>query len=217
MSKNINRGEIIKEISAFLEGSNNETKYVVNVETDSKTNKAKCVIHGPDGHRIEEIPYTPFIYIKDLKAQGLKLFDDNKRYMLDKMDLYGIEFIRLETGNHERLKNGYCWKVTSTKSNSAIYDFFADGGLYLREKLKDVDGNIVYDERGGRKTAKLKWKGLFFNVSLNEQFFISTGIRLFKGMHKYQEVHKMVFDIETTGLRYQHSRVFAIGIKDNKG
>jgi DNA polymerase elongation subunit (family B) len=217
MGKHIDRGQIIKEISKFLEGGNNDKKYVVNVETSYDSNIANCVIHAPTGHTIEEIEFTPFIYIKDLKANNVHLYNDNREDQLFKMRFYGIEFTRAETGNHPRLKNGFCWKVTSTKSSEAIYKFFDEGGLNLREKEKDQDGKVIYDEINGYKQARYKYKDFFFKVSTNEQFFISTGIRLFKGMSKYNEVHKLTFDIETTGLRYEHARVFAIGIKDNKG
>ena len=41
--------------------------------------------------------------------------------------------------------------------------------------------------------------------------------RLFKGFEEYDEVHRMVFDIETTGLSPDESEIFLIGIKDNRG
>jgi DNA polymerase elongation subunit (family B) len=210
----IDKTEIIHEISSFLEGRNNDVKYIVNVETDSRTNYAACVIHAPDGHRIEHIQYTPFIYIKDLKEIGYQLFNGNRLIQVDKMNLYGIDIKKMKTKNHERLKKGYCWKVTSTKSSKAIYDFFKDGGLDLREKLKDENGRLLRDDRN---RPIYKFSDLYYSVSLKEQFFISTGIRLFKGMKKYNDVHKLTFDIETTGLRYQHTRVFAIGVRDNRG
>ncbi len=62
-----------------------------------------------------------------------------------------------------------------------------------------------------------KWKHLFYSIKPVEQFFISTGCRLYKGYEDYTDVHKLMFDIETTGLRYEYSRVFLIGLKDNKG
>jgi DNA polymerase elongation subunit (family B) len=40
--------------------------------------------------------------------------------------------------------------------------------------------------------------------------------RLFKGIEEYKDLHKVTFDIETRGLRYETARIFAIGIKDNR-
>jgi DNA polymerase elongation subunit (family B) len=65
--------------------------------------------------------------------------------------------------------------------------------------------------------GEYKYKHLFFSMKTDEQFFISTGIRLFKGIEHYNELHKVVFDIETTGLKYKRDRIFQIGIRDNRG
>lgn len=58
---------------------------------------------------------------------------------------------------------------------------------------------------------------LFFTMKREEQFMVSTGIRLFKGIEKYADIHKCIYDIETTGLNPEVDRVFMIGIKDNRG
>jgi DNA polymerase elongation subunit (family B) len=61
------------------------------------------------------------------------------------------------------------------------------------------------------------YSDLFFKMKNDEQFMVDTGIRLFKGLERYEEVHKLIFDIETTGLHGKDgSRVFMIGMKDNK-
>ena len=69
------------------------------------------------------------------------------------------------------------------------------------------------------KPPKIVYKNrdLFYNPRTTEQFFISTQSRLYKGYEQYKEVHRLTFDIETTGLRYQISRMFAIGVRDNRG
>jgi len=62
-----------------------------------------------------------------------------------------------------------------------------------------------------------KHKHLFYSIKTDEQFFISTGSRLFKGIENYEDLHKVVFDIETSGLKYNRDRIFQIGIRDNRG
>ena len=60
--------KILNEIKAFLEGYNDDLKYLVNVECDPKVNFAECVVHPPNGPKeIQKITYTPFMYSKDLK------------------------------------------------------------------------------------------------------------------------------------------------------
>lgn len=65
--------------------------------------------------------------------------------------------------------------------------------------------------------TEYKFKHLFFSIKTDEQFFISTGNRLYKGIENYEDLHKVVFDIETTGLKYKRNRIFQIGIRDNRG
>ena len=61
------------------------------------------------------------------------------------------------------------------------------------------------------------YSDLFFTMKREEQFMVQSGIRLFKGYENYNELHKFVFDIETTGLSWKTSRIFMIGCRDNRG
>jgi DNA polymerase elongation subunit (family B) len=61
------------------------------------------------------------------------------------------------------------------------------------------------------------YSDLFFTMKREEQFMVQTGIRLFKGYENYTELHKFIFDIETTGLSAKTSRIFMIGCRDNRG
>ena len=74
VKKQMNKHDVLGEIKGFLEGYNSEIKYLVNVETDSRTNIAECVIHEPGKEpRIEKIRYQPFTYMKDLEKHGIDL------------------------------------------------------------------------------------------------------------------------------------------------
>jgi DNA polymerase elongation subunit (family B) len=58
---------------------------------------------------------------------------------------------------------------------------------------------------------------LFCILKPEEQYLVQKEIRLFSGFKTYDSVHKLVFDLETTGLDPKKDRIFAIGMKDNKG
>lgn len=204
---------IISEIKNFLDGENQELKYIVNVEGDYNTNIMKCIVHDPnDGKSIKDIKYTPFLFIKDFKKEGIELYSNNKEIIPSKMLQYGIKIIKLETGGQKRLEDGYCYKVTSTQSYQSILNFFKDGGVDIYEKKKDSRGKWVKDKKGDYINL---YRHLFYTVKPEEQFFIDRKTRLFKGIEDYNNLHRMVFDIETTGLRTKFNRIFAIGIKDN--
>jgi DNA polymerase elongation subunit (family B) len=50
-----------------------------------------------------------------------------------------------------------------------------------------------------------------------EQFLIQREKRLFKGFEEYNDITRLVFDLETTALEPKDGRIFMIGIKTNKG
>lgn len=208
-----NKSEVITEIQTFLEGSD-ELKYIVNIETNKYTNLADCIIHEPNKQKeLRQIKYTPFIYIKDLKKFNVKLYNGDDELTRIKMKMYGITITKLETGNQERLENGYCYMVSSTYSLNAIHTFFKEGGLDFYEKKRDKRGKL--EKKDNRDI--LVNRDLYYSVGNNEQFLISNNARIFNGIENYSDIHRVVFDIETTGLRYQICRVFAIGIRDNRG
>jgi DNA polymerase elongation subunit (family B) len=205
--------KVLSEIKGFLDGYN-DLKYLVNVETDPNTNIAECIIHEPGRDpEIRKIKYTPFMYMKNLEQNKLKLYSNFPEIFENKKIQYGITITPLKTGNHKRLKNGYCLKLTSSKSYNSIINFLKDGKIYPYEKLKDSDNNDVRDANG---EPIYLYRDLFYAPRTTEQFFISTQTRLYKGIEEYRDVHKVTFDIETTSLRYQIGRVFAIGVRDNR-
>ena len=208
--------KIISEIKGFLEGYNHELKYLVNVEVDNATNIAECIIHEPNKDtKIIKVKYESFMYMKDLSLTDHKLYyGKSDEWLKSKAILHGITITKLKTGNQKRLVDGYCYKITSKKSYNDIIQYLNDGGLNPYTKLRDSDGNLIKDENNN---PIYLYRDLFYSPRLVEQFFISTQSRLFKGLEDYNDVHRVTFDIETTGLRYQITRVFAIGIRDNRG
>lgn len=212
----MDKHKVLGEIKSFLEGYNGDLKYIVNVETDSKTNYAECVIHEPNQNpKIVNIRYEPFLYMKDLSLLNIKLYDGvSADYAESKRIKYGVTITKQKTGEQKRLLEGFCYKITSSRSYNDIINYLTDGGINPREKLIDDDGQIVLNKKGN---PVYKYGDCFYSPRTNEQFFISTRSRLFKGFEDYKKIHKLTFDIETTGLRFQIARVFAIGVRDNRG
>jgi len=211
----MDKTNILSEIKGFLEGYNNDLKYLVNIETDPNTNEADCILNEPGKNlEIRKIKYTPFIYMKDLSLKGYNLYSGNPNELERKKNEYGITITSLKIGKHKRLREGFVFKLSSSISYNAIINFLRDGGVYPYEKLKNNRNREMKDEKG---YPIYLYRDLFNSIRLTEQFFISTGIRLFKGFEEYKDVHKVTFDIETTGLRYETTRLFAIGIRDNRG
>lgn len=203
------------EIKEFLDGKNDELKYIVNVEANKYDNIAHCVIHKPNGEKfIEQHKYTPFLYVKDFKKEGIVIYNNNVDLIKLKIKQYGIEFTKLKTANQKRLEGGYTFRVSSSISFNSILDFYRDGGIYIYENDIDERGRKIVDEKGNKQ---MKYRELFYYVSQEEQFLINRKVRLFKGIDFYENLHKLTFDIETQGLRNNIHRIFAIALHDNKG
>ncbi len=211
----MNKQQVLAEIKAFLDGYNSEIKYLVNVETNPSSNIAECVIHEPgQPPRIEKIAYESFMYAKQSMIDKLVVYKNDIGYDSAMRINCGVTITKLKTGNQKRLINGYCYKLTSHKSYNHIVSYLREGGVDPFEKLYDDEGKLVRDKKGDIIYPN---RDGFFAPRTNEQFLISKKARLFKGYNEYKDVHKVTFDIETSGLRYQIHRVFAIGVRDNRG
>ena len=183
-----------EEIERFLLGEDEE-KYIVSLEYDYKSSKIYKVIQDPvKGKLLRPDTFIPFAWVGDLK--GKNFYKNDKHAQKRAMSENGIIIEKLETHGDERLENGLKYLVKTTKSYSNLVNFFKGGGL---------------DPWGRDNTDSIQI------LSPVEQYLIQKSKRLFKGFDEYDEIHRFVFDIETTGLDPKTSKIFLIGMKDNRG
>ena len=189
----------VDEIREYLEGYD-EQKYIVGIESSYYDNKVHLIIHDPEnGKRIEKHKLRPFLWMKTPDVS--KLYEGDRRKIKEKMREYKVKFIPLNTedengNNVERLFYGYSILVQCKGTYGDLLKFFKEGKMG------------VYDE---------EHRSNFLAINPTEQFLIQTGKRLFKGMEEYDDVHRLSFDLETTGLDPHVCRIFQIGVKDNRG
>lgn len=183
-----------KEIEDFLHGEDPE-EYIVALEYDYPTNKVyKVIQHPTQGKVIKSDTLIPFAWIGSLK--GLNFYKNSAALQKQAMSEHGILIEKLETRGDRRLEQGLNYLVKSTKSYSNLVNFFKNGGL-------DPWGKTTSDK--------------VMILPPVEQYLVQKGKRLFKGFNEYDEIHRFVFDIETTGLDPKSSSIFLIGMKDNRG
>jgi|SRR5579871_1149909 DNA polymerase elongation subunit (family B) len=53
-------------------------------------------------------------------------------------------------------------------------------------------------------------------LSPEEQYLVSTGQTYFRGL-AFDDLHRLQFDLETTGLDPAHDRIFLVSVRDNRG
>jgi len=183
-----------EEIEAFLHGNDPE-EFIVAIEYDYRENCIYKIKEIPGkGKEIRKDTFTPFAWVGDLR--GIKFYNDSKGTQKEAMTKHGIVIEKLETHGNERLEKGLTYIVKSLKGYRELIQFFREGGC----------------DPWGEKT-----KDRVMILPPVEQYLISKEKRLFKGFENYDEVTRLVFDLETTSLEPKDGRIFMIGIKTNKG
>jgi len=183
-----------EEIESFLHGNDPE-EFIVAIEYDYRENCIYKIKEIPGkGKEIRKDTFTPFAWVGDLR--GIKFYNDSKALQKEAMTKHGIVIDKLETHGNERLEKGMTYMVKSLKGYRELIQFFRDGGC---------------DPWGDRTKDKV------MILPPVEQYLISKEKRLFKGFENYEEVTRLVYDLETTALDPKDGRIFMIGIKTNKG
>jgi len=128
----------------------------------------------------------------------------------------------------KRLMNEYsigCRKLKNTSIDGEIRNEFENGYIFLFYALKPMSYSRflnffkkcdypVYRDKGER--VKEEDKHQFLAVTPQEQFMISTGKRFFKGYKDYNDLLRMIFDLETEGLDPHKDRIKLNGIRFNR-
>ena len=183
-----------KEIEEFLQGNDPE-EFIVAIEFDYVSNSIYKVKEIPGkGKDIRKDQFIPFAWVGDLR--GLGFYNDSKMAQKEAMTKYGIVIDKLETKGDERLERGLTFMVKSLKGYRELIQFFRDGSL---------------DPWGDKAKDKI------MILPPVEQYLIAKEKRLFKGFDDYDQVTRLVFDLETNALDPKDGRIFMIGIKTNKG
>ena len=183
-----------QEIEEFLLGEDPE-KYIVALEYDYTTSKIYKIIQDPEkGKIIKPDNFIPFAWVGDLHSKNF--YGRDKYRQKQAITEHGIIIEKLETHGDPRLELGLRFLIKTTKTYQNLVSFFKNGGL----------------DPWGRDNS-----GVISILPPVEQYLVQKQKRLFKGFEEYDEVHRFVFDIETTGLNPKVDKIFLIGMKDNKG
>lgn len=199
--------EVTKEqIQAFLNGSNPMEK-IVKIEGTYNDDKMAVIYRDENGvKKVSHEPFYPFCWAK--QSAGRNLFNGNRNTIKAKLQEYHISCKGLRVANAEgkvpqRMDEGFriMFKATTPMSFKDFSRFFKEGG----RPLYPTQDNENY----GIKE--------YLVLSSIEQFMVETGKRQFKGYDDYDELLRLQFDLETTGLDPKVDIISQIGIRTNKG
>lgn len=220
----------IEDKEGTIERLSNGYKYLIYTETGSLNNIINFFKEG--GLDINTIR-------KEYNSQEEKLKSIDNYYNESLNKIIAIErdikkkkikFEKYNDEDNEELRKNLIEKLNENKTKGKVTE---RAFLKIKEEVKNkiIDLNTLLEtkkeelipiqqrkENFEKNIEEIRFKYEFtFQLSANEQFMISTGIRLFKGYENYNEIEKFTFDIETTGLNPKHDRIFLIGCKTNKG
>ena len=181
-------------ISSFLEGNDPE-EFIVACEFDYASDSIYKIKEIPGkGKEIRKDTFIPFCWVGDLHNMGF--YQNSKGLQKEAMTKHGIVITKLDTHGDPRMEKGLTFMVKSLKGYRSLIQFFREGGA---DPWSD------------------KFKEKILVLPPVEQYFISKEKRLFKGFEDYDDVTRLVFDLETTSLEPKDGRIFMIGIRTNKG
>lgn len=199
-----------------MEGHDPEER-IVDITTNYRDPFVKVYYRNENDDKcVSERPFYPFVWAKKEVCVLMKKYVmDNgicSGSMAKLMGNHGIFVKELSTKNNngevvESMANGYTYIFYATRpmSYSDFLKFFKEAGYPVYRERKD----------GQEELAKNKNK-YYLTATPEEQYLISTGKRYFKGYDDYDNILRMIFDLETTGLDTKNDRIEQIGVRFNR-
>lgn len=200
-------------IQTFIEG-HDPMERIVNITYSYQDDFVKIFYRNENDQKcVTKESYYPFVWATLSACQKLCNGDRNELKKL--MAAYNIGVKKLSNTNiHgeviDEFNNGYLFMFFAKKpmKYGDFLNFFklAKNPIYGK---KNKDGKEVLRSNSESKQ--------YLIVPPVEQFMISTGKRFFKGYDDYDQVYRMIFDLETEGLDPNRHRINQIGIRTNRG
>ena len=197
-----------EEIQKFIEGHDPQER-IVNLVYHYKDNFMKVLYRNEKDQKcVSKEPFYPFCWATRKACESL--CGGNREKVKELLARYGIGIKKLRQTDrfgverHE-FDNGYLFMFFAKvpMSYSKFLNFFKDCDNPIYGK-RQADGQMGESNRQ------------FMAINPQEQFMIATGKRFFKGYDDYNQLLKMTFDLETTGLNTKKDRIIQIGIKFNR-
>lgn len=194
-------------ISTFLAG-HDPMERIVNLDYKYNEDKIKVIYRDENDNKCEMMDFFhPFCWAtrsacdKLCKGDRVRLREllaqyDIKVKKLDTRDTNGVERTEYE--------NGYLFMFYTIKAMSykKFLEFFqkAENPIYSKS-----------DDEGSKKRSKQ-----YLIVTPQEQYMIATGKRFFKGYEDYNQLLRLIFDLETQGLDPKRHRIIELGVRFNR-
>lgn len=158
-------------------------------------------------------PFKPFCWATLHACQ--KLCNGDRKEVKRLLKKYNIGIKRLSNTSIDGIvrpefDDGYLFMFYAKEAMAyqRFLSFFKEAQNPIYAK-KDKNGNDIITNKADDRQ--------YLIVTPQEQFMIATGKRFFKGYMDYDEVYRMIFDLETQGLNPRIHRITDLGIRTNRG
>lgn len=214
MEENLKKKEISQEeIEKFIEGRD-PMERIVNIMYEPNTSRMTIFYRNEEDQKcVRKEDFYPFCWATLHACK--KLCNGNRDELKKLLHKYNIGVKRLNNTSIngdvvDKFDNGYLFMFYAKEpmSYQRFLSFFKEGKNPVYAK-KDKDGNNIYEDKNDERQ--------YLIVTPAEQFMIKTGKRFFKGYFDYDEIYRMIFDLETEGLDPYRHRISQIGIRTNRG
>ena len=215
MIEPLRKTEITTEvINSFINGTD-PMERIVNLEYKYDSDKIKVYYRNENDIKCYKMEnFYPFVWAT--RHACTKLCDGDRSMVSSLMRKYGIGIRTLDTRDNDGKvvknieENGYIFMFYAKRpmSYQKFLKFFKEANNPIYSKSKD-DGDD--DEMTTKEDSRQ-----YLIVTPQEQYMISSGRRFFKGYEDYDEVLRMIFDLETEGLDPRYCRINQFGIRFNR-
>lgn len=203
-------------INSFINGTDPQER-IVNLEYKYNEDKIKVYYRNSNDVKCYKMePFRPFVWATKHACTKLCNGDRERVKVLMREYGIGIRTLDVKNNNNEIVKdiaeNGYIFMfyAKNPMSYQKFLKFFRDADNPIYSKSKD-DNSPEEEDITTKEDSRQ-----YLIVTPAEQFMISTGKRFFKGYEDYDEVLRMIFDLETEGLDPRYNRINQIGIRFNR-
>lgn len=202
----VNKKITLDDIGKFLEGKDPEER-IVNLTYNYTDDFITVYYRNKNDQKCSsKYQFLPFIWATKNACEKLLKFcgRDKLKELMSKYSI-GIK------------------KLNNTNINGEVVREFEKGYMFLfysRKPMSMLKFKLFFKEAGNPITKK---EGVsdeddrdYLAVSPQEQFLIQTGKRFFKNYDDYNQILRMIFDLETEGLDPTRHRIKLNGVKLNR-
>ena len=201
-----------EQIGKFMEGKDPEER-IVNLTYNYRDSFVTIFYRNEKDQRCSRKQnFYPFLWATHKAC--LRLCDGDRKEVSRLMREFGIGIKKLSNVNYKgevvkEFENGYMYMFFALKpmSYSTFLNFFKKANNPVYRSKKD-DGNVI--------PSSSELDKQYLCVTPQEQFLIATGKRFFKGYDDYDNLRRMIFDLETEGLDPKKHRIKLNGVRINR-